>query len=215
VDTIILAAGRNERLKGLVPAYMKPLIVVSGMPLILAQIARVSNYGRVTVVVAPQNVQHIVDLIVSAAYPGTQFVVQPAPTGVLDAIHRAIRLTETQRVCVVCADNVVPQDAFTAVNADTTARELRICTRLIANPDAAKRFTQFKDGKFSRKSWAEHNSEVWLGPFSSNRAALMQAAARESTVEGALNTIAGELGVTAIPSHCEDIGVPEALADAT
>ena len=65
MDLIILAAGRNERLHGTVPAFMKPLLLVDGQPLIVRLVREAldagvletyDEVGRVIVVAAPQNV---------------------------------------------------------------------------------------------------------------------------------------------------------------
>lgn len=104
---IILAAGENTRLKGLIPAFMKPMLLVNGSPLLhhAEQHARRDwDCNQIIVVAAPENASAITQLLQHDQC--IQYVLQPKPNGVVDAIRRAIWLAEKQRVVILCADNM-------------------------------------------------------------------------------------------------------------
>lgn len=189
IDTIILAGGRGARLRGVTPAYFKPMLVVDGTAMIVhvLQQAEAVTSGRIVVVLAPDNVAPIVNLIRDSGYLDDQlrFVVQPDPTGPGDAYLLAAEVCSTSHTLVLAADNLFGEDDVANVIktiAHDPVPNLVVGGKSIVDPEIAKRFTRITaDGTFEgpiqneiTEAWG-NSFYVWLGPLLVNRELLCDA----------------------------------------
>ena len=217
MDAVILAAGRNDRLKSLVPAYMKPLIMVNGVPIIVTIIRDLvftNVAGTITVVVSPQNVAPIVDVVEAGDFPKglIRYVVQPDALGPMDAVRRAMPMTHHD-VMIVCADNIIPAATYKQVEAGLVDCDTSLAVKLMPLKEA-ERFTYFdeKDGDvYEKLPPPEHVKDpvyVWLGPLAFRKGFLFTHAADTERLSG---LIALADTVNSVEANCVDIGVPEEL----
>jgi hypothetical protein len=176
VDTIILAAGLNERLNGVVPTGHKPLIVHGGLPLVAhaarqGLAAREPHEGdRVIVVASPDNA----GVLHQVLNPKVHMIVQRFPHGPGDALLTGLRLCGAGEVLILLGDNVT-SDADVAAVRDTPGNVVSVGTIPI---DECERFTRWRE---ATDIWVEKvpvdqkldlwgNSDsgpkalVWLGP---------------------------------------------------
>lgn len=243
VDTIVLAAGKNERLSGFVAPYMKPLLLVNGQPLIVDIVRRLP--GTAVIVVAPENALQVTQVLLASKHvkaSSIRIVVQPEASGPVNAIWAGLPYTTTHCIGVVCADNVIPDaDLEQVLNAlhpggicldinDRAAKDaLRICTSFVEDADAARRFTTVAatQGVMFHREGDPHPFHLglsqcccWLGPFAAPRAELTEAVRRQrvfknTSMNFVLNDCAAHVGrIVLIEGACKDIGVPEALPHA-
>lgn len=211
MDAVILAAGRNDRLKGFIPAYLKPLITVNGVSLIVDLVTKsLTVANRVIIVVAPQNTQPIVDVVHSAfGDRGIHYVVQPESQGPVDALDRAMGLVRDDRVMILCADNIIPLD--TIIKCALAETSTVVSTREMDHK-SAKRFTYFVGDRVYEKvpvpSDAPKLVQVWVGPLVLNKSFI------NATI-GDADNLSQLIDFTTersfVPGNVTDIGVPEEL----
>ena len=210
---IILAAGANERLKGLVPSFMKPLILVNGRPLIIHAIDHAKNFWNValrniTIVTAPQNVGGLVQI----AGDIPNYVVQPQPTGVLDAVCRGLPFVDQEWTLILMADNT-----FAGGNAQFHTEQYDGAIG-VRTDIQSMRFTRLKkdnDGNWTvlpRSSHEPGGDAVWIGPLMLRTSLVKKSMGVCDTIED-LITVVTSKGRTlhAIPMQCSDLGVPQEL----
>ena len=173
MDCILLAAGRGARLRGVVPQYHKPLLVVDGQSLIVSAIkqAKVAGIHRVIVVVAPENTMPVTALLNDAGLvdANTFIIVQPTAYGPGDAFLYASELVRSERVLLLMADNMFgPNDIKTVMG---LRRDVVIGVQTIAEPEIAVRFTRITpNGTYEgpeiddSQRYDESGFRVWLGP---------------------------------------------------
>ncbi len=232
MDSVILAAGANERLQGLVLPYHKPLLVMNGIPIILDLIAKARELREpgetITIVCAPENCRSIVDLIRAQKAPymdDLRFAVQPSPTGPINALALGLTQCESDYVMMLCGDNVI-DNATWANCKEALAQGQRLLTIAIEQVyrDYAERFTTFDAkangdmGKFfhgtKELTGPEYLSTAcWVGPVIMKRGALKEALKVPPRDFATLfNRIGGRhTQPRTFVSHTLDIGVPEAL----
>lgn len=226
MDAIILAAGRNERLKGLVAPYHKPLLVVNGKPLILSNFLSCTKVAaKVIVVTAPQNTLPICNILNewNEFHSKGQIIVQPEARGPGDALYRGLIMSNENQCLVVCADNVIPHEDMELVtfSAEAVPGDIVVGIHKTKDPREAMRFTRI-DVKHNRFIEGEPGGEFcgeyacWLGPM---------VVPREPTMNMFANVLNNHSGDVKISQHlnglnrkirtvdvnCIDIGVPEAL----
>ena len=105
MDTVILAAGRNQRLQHIIPPYHKPFIVLNGRSVLerAVDVATQTHPGdRCIVVCAPQNAVQAAHVVNSRAL----LAVQAMPRGPGDALWCGLQLVVTEHVLVLMGDNV-------------------------------------------------------------------------------------------------------------
>lgn len=222
MDAIILAAGRNDRLKGYVPAYLKPLILINGEPLIvtLAQELMLHTEGKIVVVVAPQNAAQIVEVVETRLghHNRTRYVLQPQASGPAGALRLGVEVVnDGSAVMLVCADNVIPPDDFSeCTSAYYHSMGTAVCTRELPRAEA-ERFTRVYEDRVIEGPLSPGEREdtgpfkCWVGPLVFNTKRLLNAISDQpntSLVSAYLNK-AGPL--TPVDGNTSDIGVPEAL----
>lgn len=184
MDAVILAAGRNDRLAGLVAEGMKPLMLVNGKPIIIDLLDKltVSSGGRIvhTVIVAsPVNVQAIVSVLKATGHLSRflSVVIQPEPVGPVDALRRGFEtcpVTDREQTLVLCGDNIIPQEVMdTFVQGSYSDEHVGwIAVRTMDDESAAKRFTrvtedckEFHEGiNDTGTRWRDGKYRAWLGP---------------------------------------------------
>lgn len=221
VQPIILAGGRNERLRDIVPAYMKPLMLVNQRPIIqnLVKSCMDLGLGPITVVASPMNVGQIYDVL--KMFDGmVYYIVQPNPTGPRDALWIGLRVRDDrERVMVLCADNVIPIRTFAScMNQSEGVRNMTVvCTSQIEAP-MAFRFTRIRGQSVYEgardSSESEHGlQQCWVGPVLFDRSSLIDA--MDMTVgdtTGLLSPIIRAAGhIVTVVGDVIDIGTPESV----
>lgn len=230
-DGIILAAGKNTRLAGLVPSYYKPMVLVNGEPLIVTTTrALLQRCQNIAIVVSPENAAPIADLLNASGLLGEgsriNFVVQPFAAGPGDALDRGLCAVRNERVLVALGDNVTPINDYDvvlqALNSDAEPDTV-ISTSWIKDEERAARFTRIDDdgrafeGVPGGYSATHQGFRCWVGPFSASASQLrrclndlrLATELKELKISPLFNMLPGRL-VTVIGSSI-DIGTSEAL----
>jgi len=230
-DAIILAAGSNERLKGIVPSYYKPLILVDGEPLIKRIVRQVKHWrpGRIVVVASPYNIQAIVDVLEDGGSSDLQYVIQPTPTGPINAVYRGVLACSAPAVNIICGDNIISHDDFEGLHRKfqklmADQNDMLLETALAWGftnlyEEAATRFTvydedtkAFIDKPPSPELYAvERKVPAWIGPILIQGPTNLWDGSRKTFAE-VFNEIPPK-NRTTFMSHAVDIGVPSALND--
>lgn len=232
IGTVILAAGHNTRLRGIVPTAYKPLLVINGETLIgrLARQALCSRLSRgLHVVTNPLNTAPIVELV-----PEALAVVQPEPKGPIDALRLAMQMRthDTSHTMILCADNYVPSACMEFVRAEAIVfpGSLIVSARVVPSP-ASRRFTRivgddsagnvtFIDSNHGPEAPHGLHEMCWIGPLIVPTRVLDESlkAADHVTFSGLLNHIAPKClrpQVRLIMGEAQDIGTPDELVRAT
>lgn len=184
-DTVVLAAGRNTRLKGIVPSFMKPLMIVNGRPLIVSILKNVTSFSQhVVVVVSPENCAMIAEVLAANGLLDDIFrvtiIVQPEAKGPGEGLLRALHVCHSKRVMLVCGDNIVPHaDYNSALIADTAAvnkadeESYSILTASVMLTDDEADAQRFTRVEMDQKSliegepgglWPDGLYRCWVGP---------------------------------------------------
>jgi dTDP-glucose pyrophosphorylase len=216
MDAIILAAGRNDRLSGVVPAYMKPLLVVNGKTLITHIVHALGLCQRVIVVASPDNVKQLVD-VVSPEREDARFIVQPQASGPADALSLGLDLVKSDYTLLACGDNVIPSEHW--VNLLQEARpnewEAIISTRVLPGSDV-RRFTYFNHDEVMEKEDPPIPSapyRAWIGPLiftTSTLRAMFDCLEPLESLSDVIRSIQPNKRIF-VEGHCSDIGVPGEL----
>lgn len=144
MDAVVLAGGRGGRLNGVAATWLKPLLPIDGVPLITRAVDAALEYcSHVTVVVAPENVRPISDVLGSR---NVTLIVQREPRGPGDALLVGLQVARSERVLVLLADNVLgPRDVAQLVGeGGVGVRQLPV--------DQAERFTRYNH---AHRRWQE------------------------------------------------------------
>lgn len=148
MDTVILAGGSNERLKSMIPSFHKPLLVINGRPIVVDLVDKAlqstSLKDRVIIVCSPHNVNAIADVTSRIALTGADeidYVVQPQPVGIVDAVVRGLHAATSTNVMIMCADNIIPAAMIKALHKRSDDDNPAIATATVVGPGAA-RFTR-------------------------------------------------------------------------
>lgn len=223
IDTVILAAGQNTRLRGLVPTAHKPLITMNGETLIgrLGRQVRDSRLHHRTVVVAnPLNVGPLTEVV-----PDAMFILQPEPTGPVNALRLGINCVspESTHIMLLCADNYMSTVTLDCARQAAMERphSLVIGAREVSGPNA-RRFTRlvpdiavFVDANHGPPCPEDFTMNCWIGPVIVPKLALGCALVTEHlSFAGLFNhMLSGTYthGIAQIPSDAQDVGVPEEL----
>jgi len=238
-DVIVLAAGKNERLSGIVAPYHKPLLVVNGKPLIVKAVDSVVNIaerdtmvvgpinvGRVVIVCSPSNAQSLVNVFAHTPYRRRiHWVIQPEAVGVVDAIARGAEVCTTEQVTVLCGDNLFDVAQLERV---ITSHEPSVAVSRMEHSPECVRFTQViglddnddvkRVGRLPLSQLDEDGVTVWLGPVSLSREAISQSTLEADghgsvdSVEDLINysiSMTGPLCV--VYGNTVDVGVPEMM----
>lgn len=206
VSAIILAAGANARLSGIVPSFLKPLMVVNGRSLVGHARAFADSYGarQIVTVASPDNVRHMTQLIRS-----NDWVIQPEPTGIVNAIQRGIGVARCPATLLLCADNTFDLAADADMN--SIPRQPFFGARVL-EAERARRFTRYSASGYAARFIPRNNPELgngcWIGPVLAPTAALRETLTCSHSIEDALT----ELRLLPYQMLCADHGVPEEVA---
>jgi bifunctional N-acetylglucosamine-1-phosphate-uridyltransferase/glucosamine-1-phosphate-acetyltransferase GlmU-like protein len=186
-------------------------MLVNGRPLIQHAIRHALDWWHVngvTVVASPDNVKPICDVCDN----GFRYVIQPKPFGVIDAIDRG--LFNSQHTLILCADNtfspneIVPPvlEAHSAFIASRQLEDRQRFTRLIVDDYGAVL-------KVIDTNDPEPGDSCWIGPLLLPTNHLRTALYTRGIRSVAQLIEAAHPGgpLVALPMHCEDFGIPEAL----
>lgn len=231
---VITAAGRGSRLKSIVPEYYKPLVLLNGRPLIrtLVEISLSETQhdaSRVTVVVSPLNAKPISDVLPH----DINFVLQPEPVGLPDAILRGVATSREPDTLVICGDNIVSlPDLQLVMNKLREQPGLRsvVATRAFFNDDDAARYTLInttRDGpmfwrpqspnELAQPAWRGRAGDdpwlAWIGPIGVPTELWQRFLSRHTMIETALNDIHHAYPFHCVPTSCIDVGVPAELPE--
>jgi len=208
ISALIAAAGANERLSGLVSTGGKPLILVNGKPLIRHALDHARDFweaAEVVIVASPDNVKSLTQVVIADSW-----VVQPEPTGVVNAIARGIRFIESVWTVILCADNTFDTQGIILPEVINSlyfgARQL--------DKTSAKRFTRYTQAnnftRFIEASSDETGEGCWIGPLVLPTEAIKKYVGISETIVQLVNVIQKEhRTLTPLNMHCTDMGVPE------
>lgn len=227
-DTIILAAGRGERLQGITPPYHKPLLLHQGTPLVsnAAKLAAEAGSENIIVVAAPENASAL-----SSVLPeGVHIVIQRSPRGPGDAVSIGLRLVDTEEVLILLGDNTMTKrdvDSIIArsrhgnvvgVNQIRTA-EVERYTRLRQNGTWVEKVPIDVEDVYAVNNGVDF-SAAWVGPMlvETDHAYLWLENKRKDpaiitghTLEIPLGPILNTAHFNTVEVSSRDLGVPEAV----
>ena len=224
MDTVILAAGRGDRLNGIAAPFHKPLLVVNGQPLIrqCVQNAMKATNGSIIVVAAPDNAGPISHVLNGAGLGKVDIILQRHPAGPGHALLTGLKLVTTPRVLVLMGDNVVSADDVCRV---ANVKNPNVIGVSEVEPDKAERFTRMRRTGREGLMWVEkvpvtdddiHEDKTicWVGPIAVEASKMehsirKRAAPKEEMAIGPSFNDLGEFYTVQV--NAIDIGVPEAL----
>lgn len=183
MDTVILAAGRGSRLRGVAAPFHKPFMVVDGRALVVGatsvalEVASPLEQDRVFIIAAPGNVVPLVELTRESLEPDRfarlRFIVQPEPYGPGHAFLLVAEVDTSPEVLVLLADNVlhVP-DVARVVHSPHEYGSPVVGYRDEFERDVATRFTRVAPDLSvvedrepdSTQRWGNEAFRVWVGP---------------------------------------------------
>lgn len=233
MDSIILAAGRNKRLKGYVPEYHKPLLVVNGKPLIVQALEICQGLrGRIVIIVAPENSSPIVELVRewSKDLGKVYIIVQPEARGPGEALWRGLQVIGDEQTFMLCGDNLISSGDVYKMIDDSFVHgkdKLYVGGKIIGPNDQPNRFTRILIGENNEARFIEGgpggarkdgNYSIWLGPllFPTQKMLNVLEHVIDQPMPGNEVKIGPHLNsfkdrTRFIEVSCFDIGVPEAL----
>jgi NDP-sugar pyrophosphorylase family protein len=212
ITALILAAGANTRLESILPPGLKPLVIVNGKTLFKHAVDHANglwNVDRVVAVVAPDNARPLTQ--VGGA---DDWVVQPRPEGVLDAIRRGLRAVWTPWTLILCADNTFDVDTGGLIQLQHVAGRVPAFVSRRLAPEDERRFTRYvRHGDSSRFVGPEYTGPTdgcWIGPLCLSTEGLGDGSMLPSIID-CVNVAATGQMLTPIAMNCADLGIPEAL----
>ena len=226
ITAVILGAGANSRLKEIVPPGLKPLLLVNGRPLIQHAIDHAVNTWkaeRVVIVVGPENAGPITAVVDHRH----DFVLQPRPYGVVNAISRALPFVKTRHTLILCADNTfegeAPQkitllDQFIAVNTsvrDTQERFTHLRELTIDASSHSEGTRVLSTGRCEVVEYGHEYSTVWIGPLLLSTSRLIEKMGQHEVPAGIFGLLSSVGPFTMWAMNCSDLGIPEALWEST
>jgi hypothetical protein len=220
ITAVILAAGANERLKGIVPSYMKPLVLVNGRPLIQHALehARRWEVTAKIIVASPANISLMAQVVEEPTY----WAVQSLPRGVSDAVRRALPYVKTTHTLILCADNTF-EDALNELSPSDMLRQgvRPLFGARVLPVRAAARFTRYRlrmpgpGVHLIEASSPDTGDGCWIGPL------LLETKCIQAVLDEHGNPTVSQLilestndgkDLLPMPMRCADLGIPDALA---
>lgn len=229
-DGVVLAAGKNTRLKGVVPSYYKPLMVINGKPLIVTIVRNALFFCKhVVVVVSPQNAQAISEVLDDNSLfacelgkgPRVTLVVQPKALGPGDGLRHGMQACRSKRILLLLGDNIIPaadfqrivKEDYTNVMADEKNTGIvTVSTTIINNYEDSQRFTRIVPNLMKHKQLTfiegipgtmnlQNEYLCWIGPMIFDRAEA------EFEFTRAFHEIKGELKVSGPISNLKNLSI--------
>jgi UTP-glucose-1-phosphate uridylyltransferase len=215
MDTVILAAGKGERLNGITPSFFKPLLVVNRKPLVTAAADYGLRYGNVTVVASPDNAAAMTQVLP----PNVKMILQRQALGPGHALQIGLQLVNTDNVLVLMGDNYFSQDDVEKVAVSRENGNI-VGTEMIPYDDV-ERYTYLDDSHWVEKTAPMTRTDTyqaWVGPLRLRsheiRKALEHSHAdlrfeKDEMLIGPLFNILDDVRTVEVKTM--DIGVPDAL----
>jgi bifunctional N-acetylglucosamine-1-phosphate-uridyltransferase/glucosamine-1-phosphate-acetyltransferase GlmU-like protein len=205
VESVILAAGRGQRMEGVAKPFFKPLLEINGMPLIAyaAEYASAAGASSVTVVASSNNVDDIQRALTNYA-SWVSVVVQPAPNGPGDAALIGLHNATDSSIMLLMSDNIMNSAAVSQMATKAMIEDRDAVGVLHVPIEKASRFTRIQTASHGVHHFVEGSkiepadeslpgmSTVWCGPIIFNREKATQVLQREKDKNSA-NT--GELKI--------------------
>jgi bifunctional N-acetylglucosamine-1-phosphate-uridyltransferase/glucosamine-1-phosphate-acetyltransferase GlmU-like protein len=235
MESVILAAGRGQRMEGIAKPFFKPLLEINGIPLITyaAEYASSAGATRVTVVASDANADDIKKALKMYA-SWVDVVIQSEPRGPGNATLIGLNNTDCASVMLLMSDNImntatVSQMATAAMINDTDAvgtAQVRLAR--------ADRFTRVRISADGHHSYVEgiplsiedesskDTATVWCGPLIFNRGTAVTVL---TSAQDAANGEAGEFkigpylnkimrpGALLMDVNAMDVGIPAAYTE--
>ena len=215
-DVVILCAGKNERLKGIVPSYYKPLMLVDGQPLIKRIVENSLLLTESPILIAaPENVKAICEVLGNELCNKCKILIQPSATGLVNALSIAFSVITKNRIAIICSDNIIPQTDFELIK---NSKDQLMFGKLIQSDEEAFRFTRMLEDR----SFIEHHSskplnagghKCWIGPLCVSKESYIKLIEDNNNISDEF--IGNKLNHCGrfdfVFSTCRDIGVPESL----
>lgn len=211
---------------------MKPLMLVNGMPLIQHAVRHAVEdwhiHHLMTIVVSPENAALITQVVVNQH----NFVIQPQPEGVVNAIRRALPFCQQEWTLILMADNTFDMKGLTLQSSELQPLAPFIGVREDLQWPESARFTRVKYRKIDVNTHNEPNktvfsggvellnrnisdpgNAVWIGPLLLNTEALKLAAAVpvRDIEDLIMRATSNGTKLRPISLNCADLGIPEAL----
>lgn len=219
LDAVILAGGRSERLRGIVPPYHKPLLVINGRSLVGSVIHHAYDVHaeRIIVVTCPEITQPLAQLIDTFnPHVRGRVIITTNTRGVGPALWHGARLAGHPRLLVMMADTVMSLDEVKLV----TRERFAVGVRQVPTLDAY-RFTRWVRGR-----WVEDKitaadtdlTQVWCGPLVLDRDCVLRYSDMHTAgkIGPHLNRFVPEPSdLVRVPVECVDVGAPEELQKLT
>lgn len=210
LDAVILAGGKSERLRGVVPPYHKPFLVVNGKSLLVAAVDHAKDAGaqRVVIVCTGENALPVWQLV--GHIPGVRVVLNSG--GVGESTRAGLELCLHDRVLVLMSDNVHTTEDVKAI----TEHEYAIGVRQELGPNAF-RYTRHVGGR-----WIEGPQDcpydgptfvtVWCGPLVLNRMSGLASLIFRERLGPHLDSLFPQSSPPLfVPVSSYDVGVPEVV----
>lgn len=212
MDAVILAGGKSERLRGIVPPYHKPFIVVNGKSLLVSAVdsAREAGAERIVVVATGENALPVWQLV--GHREDVRVIL--SDQGVGDAVFRGAELCTSERLLVLMSDNV--HGEFDVIN---VAKEGPYAIGVRYVPCAeAYRFTRQYKGRWVEGpdfGMDEFNDQalIWCGPLVINR--VRAHVLRGMPKIGPHIDILSPFKYNHVHVSTADVGVPDAVTEIT
>lgn len=212
MDAVILAGGKSERLRGIVPPYHKPFLVVNGKSMLVYTVEEAEKAGaeRIVIVATGENALPVWQLVGHR----DNVRVTLSDSGVGDSVYRGLELCKSERVLTLMSDNIHgPLDVANVVNAD----HYGIGVRFVPFDDAY-RFTRqylgrWVEGRNAGMDEFNDNAMIWCGPLMINRELGLANLKDQEKIGPLLDDLVDKF--THVTVSSQDIGVPGAVIEVT
>ncbi len=231
MDCVILAAGKNTRLQGIIPAYHKPLLVVNGETLLVRLVRQaqtlMSKGNRIVLVVSPLNCQAIMDLMRSSFTDEQRlsivYLCQDTDATFADTLATALALSQkSEKVLLMCGDNYISDNDWEVFINTCVAQGYPVATWVSSSMEQTNRFAKIlpvSGGITSAPSEDSMRNDdgdflCWLGPVVIQPALTqtrLKRQERRDVVADALTAGGQEKHFFPVELSVQDIGVPDAL----
>ncbi len=140
----------------------------------------------IVIVCSKENVGAIIEILENLRYQqNIRYVIQPAPTGPIDAVKLALPCCHSKFVNIICADNIIPSEtweylqSFKNHSQDVTNADICMATKQFPL-SASKRFTVYdpiQEELFTRGPRVRETGlqTCWVGPVCIRRHSLIKA----------------------------------------
>lgn len=214
LDAVVLAGGKSERLRGVVPPYHKPFLVIGGRALLVTAVEESLAVGarRVVIVATGENAMPVFQLV--GHYSEVRVVLSNGGPG--RALRTGLEMCTEGRVLVLMSDNVHGEDDVRRV----CHHRYAVGVREVPLRDSL-RFTRLDGSRWvENEGVADPNgldpdrpTVVWCGPLVVSRdRALFHLRDREK-IGPVLDEIVPHAEL--VPVSTVDVGVPDVVKQLT